>query len=517
MNLQKNERSDVEMPLFGDQMPRILSSPQAPTSAGEEAIELAAEEFGLFLDPWQQLVLLETLKERPDGKWAAFEVGLMVSRQNGKGSCLTAVELAGIFLFGEELILHTAHELKTSKEAMRRLEFYLKKSGVKYKTTHSHGEERIEIIGGPQAGARVMFQTRTKVAGLGLSIDRVIFDEAMIIPSEAVQVLMPTLSARSNATPGGPQIWYTGSAVDQRMHANCEVFAGIRNRGLSGTDPRLCYIEWSCPEDVDPKAPKMWAQANPGLGYRVTTEIIEDEYRSFDGMGDIRAFGVQRLGIGDWPLLGDARSAIPVEKWRTMANTPRLVGRPAVALTRAPEGGPWTIAAAQRTDDGRVHLEIGYSGTDTADLVISRLVDVTTAWDPVAVIVASGASAEVLPELEIAGIEAIVPTRGDEAVACGGLLNDAQADTAPPLLSHGNQKGLNHAATRAIKHELPSGGFIWEVIEGSSWSQLTGATLARWGLLKFGGKNAEPTIHEWPSDAEMKSWLEEDDDLYSDL
>src|SRR5687768_13119072 len=107
MNLQKNVRKDAAVPLFGDQTPRILSSPQAPTSAGYEAIELAAE-FGLVLDPWQELVLMETLKEREDGKWASFEVGLMVSRQNGKGSCLTAVELAGIFLFDEELILHTA-------------------------------------------------------------------------------------------------------------------------------------------------------------------------------------------------------------------------------------------------------------------------------------------------------------------------------------------------------------------------------------------------------------------------
>lgn len=503
------------MSIYGDQAPRILSSPAAPTSAGYEAIELATE-FGLILDPWQELVLMETLKEREDGKWAAFEVGLMVSRQNGKGSCLAALELAGLFLFEEELILHTAHELKTSKEAMRRLAGLLKNGNVKFKETHSHGEERIEIIGGPAAGARVMFQTRTKVAGLGLSIDRVIFDEAMIIPPEAVQVLMPTLSARTNATPAGPQIIYTGSAVDQRMHANCEVFTGIRNRGMAGSE-RLCYIEWSCKEDTEPKSHKAWAEANPGLGYRITTEIIEDEYRSFDGMADLRAFGVQRLGIGDWPLLGDARSAIPAEKWRAMANTPRLVGKPAISLTRAPEGGPWAIVAAQRTDDGRVHLEVGYAGTDTADLVIRRLLDVTTAWDPVAVIVAPGASAEVLPELEIAGIEAVVPTRGEEAVGCGGLLNDALTDIAPPLLSHSNQPRLNRAATCAIKHELPSGGFIWEVIDGSSWSQLMGATLARWGLLKFSGTNSEPQIHEWPSDDEMKAWLEEDNDLFSDL
>src|SRR6202012_5291834 len=150
------------------------------------------------LDPWQQLVLNEILKENADGKWAAFEVGLMVSRQNGKGSCLEAIELACLFLFGERLIIHSAHQFKTSKEAMRRLEFLLKTSGQKYKPNRYHREESLELLAGPNAGARVMFQTRTKAGGLGLSGDRVILDEAMIVSSEAIQALMPTLSARPN-------------------------------------------------------------------------------------------------------------------------------------------------------------------------------------------------------------------------------------------------------------------------------------------------------------------------------
>jgi hypothetical protein len=40
---------------------------------------------GLILDPWQQFVLVNALGERADGRWAAFEVGVDVARQNGKG------------------------------------------------------------------------------------------------------------------------------------------------------------------------------------------------------------------------------------------------------------------------------------------------------------------------------------------------------------------------------------------------------------------------------------------------
>lgn len=499
--------------MFGDQIPRILHSPEAPTSAGDEAIALAAE-FGLYLDPWQQLVLREALKERADGRWSAFEVGLMVSRQNGKGSILEAIELAGLFLFGERLIIHSAHQFKTSKEAMRRLEFLLSQSGQKYKPNRSHGEESLEILAGPNKGARVMFQTRTKAGGLGLSGDRVILDEAMLISSEAIQALMPTLSARPN-----PQIWYTGSAVDQRIHAHCEVFAGIRQRALTNNGPRLCYLEWSAPEGSDPTEKPVRAQANPGLGYRITHEYIEDEFNSFVGMGDVRAFGVQRLGIGEWPELGDARSEIPAEIWKNMGTPePELVGKQIVGVCRAPEGGPWAIAAAQRTADGRIHLEVGYTGTDSADDVLDMTVDTVAAWDPAALIV-GGAAVDIMPELEVAGIEAIKPTRGEEAQACGGLLNDVLAVSTPPILSHGNQPTLNNAAKRAIKHPIAGGGFVWEPIEGSAYAQLTAITLARWGLLKFSATPIDPTVHEWPSDAEIKSWLEEknDDDYDRDL
>jgi hypothetical protein len=508
--LQNNDPDDE--PEFGDQTPRILHSPDAPTSAGPEAIALAAE-FGLYLDPWQQLVLHEALKERADGRWAAFEVGLMVSRQNGKGSILEAIELSGLFLFGERLIIHSAHQFRTSKEAMRRLEFLLHGSNHKYKLNRSHGEESLELLSGPNKGARVMFQTRTKSGGLGLSGDRVILDEAMLISSEAIQALMPTLSARPN-----PQIWYTGSAVDQRIHANCEVFTGVRQRALANNGPRLCYMEWSCEDDADPTSLRERARANPGKGYRITDEYIEDEFNSFLGMGDVRAFGVQRLGIGDWPELGDARSEIPAETWRDMGTSePELVGRTVIGVCRAPEGGPWAIAAAQRTADGRIHLEVGYTGTESADDVLDMVVETVAAWDPAALVLGS-AAVDIMPELEVAGVEAVKPTRGEEAQACGGFLNDALAVAKPPILSHGNQTTLNNAAKRAIKHPIAGGGFVWGPVDGSAYAQLTAVTLARWGLLKFSTAPIDPTVHEWPSDAEIKSWLKEvdDDDDFAD-
>lgn len=508
-----NNALDVE-PVYGDQTPRILYSPPALTSAGEEAIELA-ESFGLILDPWQRLVINEALKEREDGTWAAFQVGLMVSRQNGKGAILEALELAGLFLFGERLIIHSAHLMDTSKTAMARLSFLLKQSGEKFRPRLQNGYEALEITSGSNAGAMVMFRTRTGKGGLGMSADRVIFDEAMDIDRQAVQALVPTLSSRPN-----PQIWFTGSAVDQRLpaHTHCQAFGGVRQAALSnlasGKHSRLCYAEWSIPDDSPPEALDMakCAQANPALGYRLTLDKIEAEFSLFESTADYRGFAVQRYGWGDWPTFGESRSEIPMDRWRALREPePEFDGPTTLVLYRSPEGGPWSITASQRVKDGRINLEVGYCGADSADVVLDMFIQSITAWGPVSIVVGRGAAAEVVPQLEAAGFEPLVPNLSEEAQACGGLLNDSFADS--PVLSHGDQPGLNTAISHAIKRDLPSGGFVWDMVNEKSYTQLMGATLARWALLKFVRASGDgPRSYEWPDDDVIKGWLNEEPD-----
>jgi hypothetical protein len=93
--------------------------------------------------------LHNALGERPDGKWAAFEVGIEVPRQNGKGGILEAFGLAGLFLLGERLIIHSAHEFATAEEALERMAQILEASpdlSRRVKTfKRSHGQEGIYL------------------------------------------------------------------------------------------------------------------------------------------------------------------------------------------------------------------------------------------------------------------------------------------------------------------------------------------------------------------------------------
>lgn len=76
----------LSVPRIGAQRPRISWVPAAASTAqGQDAVELAGSN-GLVLDDWQAWALTESLGIRDDGRWAHFEVGLLVPRQNGKNN-----------------------------------------------------------------------------------------------------------------------------------------------------------------------------------------------------------------------------------------------------------------------------------------------------------------------------------------------------------------------------------------------------------------------------------------------
>ena len=330
--------------LQGCQRPRLLAEPVGVvSSAGQEAAELAAVA-GLVLDPWQRLALDVALGERADRKWAAFEVGIVVSRQNGKGSILEARELAGLFLFGERLILHSAHEFKTAAEAFLRVKALvdntddLRRQVARVRT--SHGDEGIELL----SGARLRFVARSRGSGRGFSGDCVVLDEAYNLGPEAMGALLPTLSARAN-----PQVWYTSSAP---MASSVQLHA-VRRRALAGGSERLAYLEWSAPADCDPADPEAWRLANPALGFRVQAEFVRAE---LDAM-PLAEFRRERLGVPD-DEPSEGGGVIPVDVWMGLADSrSEWVGRPVGVADVSPDGGCSLVLAGVRAD-GLRHVEL---------------------------------------------------------------------------------------------------------------------------------------------------------------
>lgn len=465
------------MMVAGLQEPRAVCLPAFVSSVGEEAVELAASA-GLVLDPWQAFVLERALRRRADGKWSAFEVGVVVSRQNGKGGILEARELAGLFLLDERLIIHSAHQFDTSLEAFRRLLMLIEDtpdldSQVR-RVSRSHGEEGIELFG----GRRIRFRTRTKGGGRGFTSDCLILDEAMILPQFSHGALLPTLSARPN-----PQVWYTGSAVDQFVHDDGIVLARVRERGLAGDDPALAYFEWAAagPElaaaevsDELASDEKAWAAANPGLGIRISAEHVEYERRSMDA----RTFAVERLGIGDWPATDGAASVIDPAEWQALADPQsKLLDPVCLAFDVSPDRSTTSIAAAGSRPDGKMHLELVDRRRGTG-WVVPRLVELVARHRPAAVACdAVGPAASLVNELnQTLGIEVDVVTANEHAKACGLLVDLVE------------QRALRHLGTPEVAVALRGAarrplGDAWAWSRKSSSVDITplvASTLALW-------------------------------------
>jgi phage terminase large subunit-like protein len=277
--------------LLGDQRPRIASVPPSVWSEGDRAAELA-EAVGLRLDNWERWVLEQGLGRTGGGQWSAFEKGLIVARQNGKGAILEALELAALFLddFGAELILHSAHEFKTASEAFRRIQGRIENHPSFRRRVRQvylqRGAESIEL----KNGKRLRFIARTGGSGRGFSADLVILDEAYELGNDAMAALLPTLSARPN-----PQIWYTSTAG---LPSSSQLGA-VRARALAGDAASLAFFEWSVdPDAYDPADPRCWAQANPGMGIRITPEYIAKERSALAP----EEFARERLSVGDYPV-----------------------------------------------------------------------------------------------------------------------------------------------------------------------------------------------------------------------
>jgi hypothetical protein len=417
--------------VVGAQEPRVRLVPPYVSSAGVEAIEVA-DVAGLFLDPWEKLVLTDALGETDAGRWAAYRVGLEVARQNGKGAVLAARELAGLFAFGERLIIHSAHEQATATEHFRRMLNLME--GVPefdrrvLKAVRGKGSESIEL----RDGFRIFFKTRTGGGGRGFTGNLVVFDEAMMLAAAFMAALVPTMAAMS--INGDPQLWFAGSAVDQSKHEHGWEFARVRADALAGVE-RLAYFGWNAPyehpDEVPAEAlddPAVWSQANPGLGIRISPQYVADERLA---LGE-REFCVERLGVGDWPDPAEGSDRIiSDEEWRTLEDREsKRSGAVCFTYDVSPDGGSAAIAVAGHRDDGLEHVEIVDHRAGTGWLV-DRLVQLSERHSPEAVQCdgQNRAATKFAAKLSDQGVAVDELDAGEHAEACSGLLEAVQDRT----------------------------------------------------------------------------------------
>lgn len=440
---------------LGVQRPRVFVKPPGRrSSSGPEAVELAAA-CGLILDDWQAAALDVAMSERANGSWAASDVALIASRQNGKNGIVEARELLGLALLGESII-HTSHWFPTTRESYFRLLTLIEahpdvSSLVTAKwATPAQGYE-IRFRG----GGRIRFIARTRTSGRGLTGDLLIFDEAQDLSDDAQGALLPSISARP-----GSQAWYLGSAPN----LDSAVFHRIRRRGRAGGEGRLAYLEYSAAPDASLDDRRAWAQANPALGIRITEEAIESERAV---MSD-EMFARERLSIS--PDINES-SVFPGSAWSNVCHEEARATPGVFAFDANPERsaagivvvGPGPIVEVSDYRPG-------------VSWLLERVPELATKYEAAFAVDGKGPAASLIDELERRGVTVVPVDSGDLPGACGSFF-DAVVEASIEVRS---DTDLDAAVQGAAKRPVGD-AWVWgRKTSRADISLLMAATVGLW-------------------------------------
>lgn len=485
---------------IGSQEPRLRSVPPYSLTLGHEAIDLSAAA-GQILDPWQCSTVCDILAVEPDGQWCAFETCTIAQRQQGKGGIIETIELAGLFLFGERLILHSAHEYKTAQEAFLRIKSLI--DGCSDLSRHvkaireANGEQQVILMD----GARLRFVARSKGSGRGFSGQRNILDEAYALTRTQLAALLPTMSAQPN-----PQLNQFSTVPDPETMPEAEeaVLPAVHKRAVAaaetGQPGRLGYHDWSVRRDelpvgdptTDPAVADAYIelayQCNPAMGIRISEEYVRSELAA---LGPAK-FAVERLG--SWqPDAGEQWLVIPKADWEAAADGRSAPVDPVAFAVTLSKDRQWaSIGCAGIRADGLQHVELTDRRLGTA-WVVPRLAELVAKWKPCAVVIDPGSPAgSLVADVEKAGITLTKPVVRDVVAGAGAFYDGISGKRAtdpetglpgpdPRVIRHRGQLELTTAVAAAVKRPLGT-AWAWDQMAATAdIAPLIAVSNALWG------------------------------------
>lgn len=469
-----NSPDDAKSAVVGAQQPSFLSKPAAEATDHEDGldyIDLAAA-FGLIADEWQEGIVTGLTARGEDGLLVAKRAGLSVPRQNGKNGALEVLELGQMVLSGRR-VLHTAHEVKTGRKAFVRLASFFEENDELASLVKSirkvNGQEQILLTN----GGSCEFIARSKSSGRGFTVDTLVLDEAQELTDEALEALLPTVSA---GPAGDPQIIMTGTPPEPNSVYG-EVFRRTHDVAHEKSDPTLWWAEWAVQNvegvEIDPDDESLWLQANPALGSRISMGTVRAERAA---MADA-SFRRERLGM--WEEERTAR-VLPLEDWQACAD-PNVEddGEPVVlAVDISPGRDAASIVAAGVSVDGHLWVDVIENRRGIPDWVVPRVQAILERQEVRALMIdVLSPAGSLIDPFEAQGVKVSRVGSNIMAAGCGQLFDAVMAHD----FRHLDQLSLNLAAAAARRRRL---GDAWAWNRASSDADITplvAATLALTG------------------------------------
>lgn len=468
--------------------PALNVRPRGAVSLAEAHLAIRQWEYysGKKLDPGQRAEVEIIMAEDRKNRWAARTTAVAEPRQNGKGDVAEVVESWGL-VQRAEAIVHTAHEIPTSKSAHRRLaDFLFSHRDLKRKVNkvrYANGDQAIEMLN----GGVIVYRTRTAGGGRGLDdISRLVIDEAQHAQPEQLASSTPILAANPN-----PQLNFFGTSA---ISGKSDWWWTIRKRALRGESTGFGYIEFSA-EHVElnrdgraisvlpnPEDREAWSKANQGFPSRIDEGFLREQLRILGP----ELFAREHLGVWD-PPTNDSGGVVPFDLWQDEVDTGSQVAASlSYGLSVSADGMYASVGSAGRRADGRLHVDTVRHEKGTGWLV-DYLKDLLGRKRTAINVNPAAAEGAHIQTLRDNGIEVNEVSSREYQQACGAFL----AAVKNQEIRHLGQEMLNRAVSVADRRDVGlEGGWVW-TRSGYDITPLISATLAVSGV----AAHKRPRIH----------------------
>jgi phage terminase large subunit-like protein len=317
---------------------------------------------------WQREAVDTALEIDPDsdcGQLFYRIVVVTVMRQQGKTTALLPVWYHRCVKWRDQRVAWTMQNASEAREKWR-LEHVPMIENSPLRDLVLPGSEGIRLANGTEHvnfknGSYQVLMAATQSSGHGKVLDLGVVDEAMAQPDDRLyQAMKPAMKTRNMAPHPGSQIWI----VSTMGPPEAEWFHGWVDAGRQAVEDgtcdrnRICYVEYSAPEDADPGDPETWWSCMPALGVTIDEDTIREEYEQAlltpDGLAMFRRSSLnQRTASKGDPV-------IPLVVWDACSDpqAPRPSSRLVFAVDVAPDQASAAIAVCGRRRDGVPQVEV---------------------------------------------------------------------------------------------------------------------------------------------------------------
>ena len=496
---------ELDETLVGDQEPALKVEAAGGVNHDAAAVVLGvADRYQIGLGEAQRISIRTGCAETVDWRWASRTHAVAKCRQGGgKNNEIEAREIAGVTEFGEQLILHTAHEGRTAKEAARRLELtFLNYDDLRKQVDrflYSNEERGVDLLN----GARIRYQSRTSGAGRGFAeADLIVYDEAQHMKQAHLDAVGPAGMANPNS-----QKWAAGTGGfafseywwRQRRRA-LEILAGTKPAGNFSYVEHTAqtvhlrpdgFVELTNPENnMDPAA---WIAAIPRLGDGLVT--VETVMELFEELGPV-GFGREILMLWDPEPNTEAPGPIDPRQWAVLAEErddndeyPQVVSNERIGFAVSGDEQWSTFAAAGRTRAGHIQVEVA-DRRPGHNWIIPRGKELSDRYDGIH-IRSTGPSAAWIAPLREAGCTVHEVPATEYTRATGRFV--AEVNSTDPPVRHLANRYLD-AAVKDTRTRAMGDGKLWDIgSTDTDTSPLEAVTLA-YGAVPATSDTADPFI-----------------------